>query len=167
MGKIVALHRRPSSVRLQCSACGAEANAACDCGAPYVSAASRAADALAKDPDKSDRAIADEIGVSNQTVKRARAKTTVTHVTVRKRKGKDGKTRKLPRRPEPQINDPVKEINGFHRELLGFLTDFTQRFHKWHDAAPLISKDGKAELMQAFYLCADGFAHLAQKLDGR
>lgn len=61
----------------------------------------------------------------------------------------------------------VQKINGFHRELVGFLHDFTQRFTAWHDAKPLIDEQGKATLMQALYLCADGFAHLSQKLDGR
>ncbi len=44
---------------------------------------------------KPDRAIAAEIGVSNQTVRRARRKTTVTNVTVGdgKRTGRDGKPR--------------------------------------------------------------------------
>jgi hypothetical protein len=67
----------------------------------------------------------------------------------------------------PPISDPVKEINAFHREAVGFLSSFTGRFDKWHDAGPPLTSDGKAALMQAFYLCSDGFARLAQKLDGR
>jgi hypothetical protein len=82
-----------------------------------------------------------------------------------RRTGKDGKTRKLPQRPSP--SDPVQAVNAFHRELLGFLTGFAERFDRWHDAGPLLDEDGKAALMQAFYLCSDGFARLAQKLDGR
>jgi hypothetical protein len=90
--------RWPSIARLECSQCGASANAACNCGAPYVRASARAAEAVAKTPDKSDRAIADEISVSNQTVKRARSKTNVTNVTVvKRRKGKDGKSHRSDR----------------------------------------------------------------------
>jgi DUF3102 family protein len=61
----------------------------------------------------------------------------------------------------------IQEINTFHRELVGFLNDFTQRFTTWHQADPPIDKDGKAAIMQALYLCADGFARLAQEFDGR
>jgi hypothetical protein len=61
----------------------------------------------------------------------------------------------------------VQEINTYHRELVGFLHDFTQRFTAWHQASPPIDKDGKAAIMQALYLCADGFAQLAQEFDGR
>lgn len=86
---------RRAIVRLECSACGAEANASCDCHKPYVPASARAAKAVAENPDKSDRAIAAEIGVSPMTVNRARP--TVTDDTV-ERVGLDGKVRKLPRR---------------------------------------------------------------------
>jgi len=48
------------------------ADAACNCGAPYVPAGRRAAEAVATNPEKSDRAIAAEIGVDRETVARAR-----------------------------------------------------------------------------------------------
>lgn len=83
-----------------CSGCGVSALAGCKCGVEYVPAGKRAEEAVVANPEKSDRAIADDIGVSNQTVRRARAKSTVTNVTVEKRTGKDGKTRKLPKRPK-------------------------------------------------------------------
>lgn len=63
---------RRTIARLQCSSCGAEANASCDCGKPYVPAGARAAAAVAANPEKSDRAIAADIGVSRTTVQRAR-----------------------------------------------------------------------------------------------
>jgi transposase len=65
------------------------------CGAPYVPAGTRAAAAVAKNPTKSDRAIAEEIGVSHGTVSRARA--FVSHETDDKRTGRDGRTRKMPK----------------------------------------------------------------------
>jgi hypothetical protein len=61
-----------SVVRLACSACGAEANASCSCGKPYVPKQQRAAEAVAAHPEKSNRAIAEEIDVSEPTVRRAR-----------------------------------------------------------------------------------------------
>jgi Winged helix-turn-helix DNA-binding len=71
---------------LQCTKCGAGTICACGCGVPYVgehrawaapiakvpTALERAAAAIAADPAKSNRAIAKEIGVSDQTVRRAR-----------------------------------------------------------------------------------------------
>jgi hypothetical protein len=62
---------------------------------PYVPASKRAEQAIAANPDKSDRAIADEIGVGKDTVRRVR-KATGAHAPVGKRVGKDGKARKVP-----------------------------------------------------------------------
>ena len=155
-----------SALRMECSHCGALAEARCNCGVAYIPAGDRAAAAVAATPEKSDRAIAKEQGIHRKTVVKARKKL-VQSVPVTKRIGRDGKVRRLPKRPEPKISNPTKEINGFHKESVGFLTDFTKRFNAWHDDAPMISNDGKAALMEAFYLCSDGFARLAQKLDGR
>jgi hypothetical protein len=91
--------------RLECSSCGATANAACDCGAPYVPAGVRAADAIAANPEKSDRRIAKEIGVSQPTVSKARKQSTDNSLSVDKRIGLDGKTRKLPEKISPPVAD--------------------------------------------------------------
>lgn len=159
------LKLRPAATGLRCSACGASAKAACNCGAPYMPAGQLAAKAVAASPKESDRAIGDRLGIDHKTVAKAR-KATGEKSPV-ERRGKDGKVRRLPIRPEPKISDPVKEINAFHQEVVRFLSQFTQRFNDWHDVAPAIDNDGKATLMQAFYLAADTFARLAQKLDGR
>jgi hypothetical protein len=72
---------------LRCTRCGAKTRCACGCGAPYtpahpwaaapvqpaLSALERARAAIAADPGKSNRTIAGEIGVSHETVRRARA----------------------------------------------------------------------------------------------
>jgi hypothetical protein len=150
--------------RIQCSACGATLDAACNCGAPYISPGMRAREAVAKNPEKSDRAIASAIGVSTPTVGQARAG--VKNFTSAKRIGRDGK--KYPaKKSKPKTVNPSKAINAFHKDAVGFLATFDQRFNTWLESAPIISADGKAALMQALYLCADGFARLAQKLDGR
>jgi hypothetical protein len=166
---VVALKTEKASRRaLICSKCGATAEAACDCGASYERPSERAARAIANSADKSDRAIAADIGVNQSTVTRARRASTDAKAAVEKRVGRDGRARKLPtRKPAPVISDPVREINSFHQEAVAFLTDYSQRFEAWLDRAPLINADGKATLNQAFYLCSDGFARLAQKLDGR
>jgi hypothetical protein len=78
--------------QLGCSACGATADAACDCGAPYLPAGQRAAEAVAANPEKSDRAIAAEIGVDKNTVAAARRKSGGEDSPPEKRTGKDGKS---------------------------------------------------------------------------
>jgi hypothetical protein len=80
--------------QLSCTGCGAEANASCNCGKPYVPKKQRAAEAIAANPQKSDRAIAADLGVSPMTVGRARAG--VTDVTPDEREGRDGKIYRLP-----------------------------------------------------------------------
>jgi hypothetical protein len=55
-------------IRLECIECGETADAACRCGVAYVPAGARAAKAIADNPEKSDRAIAAELGVSDMTV---------------------------------------------------------------------------------------------------
>lgn len=87
--------RKPSLAQLTCVKCGAETDAACNCGVEYKPAAARAAEAIAANPEKSNRAIAADIGVSEPTVRRAR-KSTASPDAVAKRIGKDGKVRKLP-----------------------------------------------------------------------
>jgi hypothetical protein len=59
--------------QLECVKCGAETHAACNCGKPYMPKLQRAAQAVAANPEKSNRAIAGEIGTSEATVRRARA----------------------------------------------------------------------------------------------
>lgn len=107
-----------SVVRLQCLGCGAEANASCDCGKPYVPARERAAEAIAAHPEKSNRAIAEEIGVGEPTVRRARneaaspdAPETVT--------GRDGKTYPAtkPKRPSNYEPEPGED------DLIDFIVD--------------------------------------------
>ena len=118
IGKMV--HR---SGALQCTSCGEQTRCPCGCGTPYVSehrwattgksddgqpivsALDRAKIAIAAGPEKSDRVIATEIGVSNQTVGRARQLTkdirsdVTVDVAVEKRIGRDGRRRRRPTKP--------------------------------------------------------------------
>jgi predicted transcriptional regulator len=57
--------------RMACTACGAEANASCDCGKPYVPKSVRAREIKEANPEKSTRAIAEELGLSQSTVRDA------------------------------------------------------------------------------------------------
>jgi hypothetical protein len=96
----------PIRQRLVCSECGADGEGTCRCGAPYVPAGQRAADAVAKNPEKSNRAIADEIGVDEKTVRKVRS--TADQSAVEERTGKDGKTRKMPK-AAPPVEPPTEE----------------------------------------------------------
>lgn len=147
--------------RLECIACRAPTKAACNCGVGYEWVAV----AVSADPNKSDRAHAADLGVDKKTVARARKKGggDQSPPDDDRRTGKDGKSYPAKRKNKKRVD----EINGFHRELMGFMDKFSERFKAWHKARPKIDADGKAELMQALYLCSDGFARLAQSLDGR
>lgn len=94
---------------LECPKCHATTELRCACGVEYVymRAGERAAAAVAANPEKSDRALAAEAGVSDMSIRRARqAQPTATNVEVEKRVGQDGRTRKL---PKPRKNTPRVE----------------------------------------------------------
>jgi hypothetical protein len=109
-----------SVVRLQCVTCGAEANAACTCGKPYLPRL-RAAEAVAAHPEKSNRAIADEIGVSEPTVRRAREATASGDAVDEARTGRDGRTRRHPRYdpgPKPIIQyDLIEQTMAMIKQM--------------------------------------------------
>lgn len=104
---------------MACTACGAEAYASCNCRAAYKPI-EIAAKAVAANPEKSDRAIADEIGVSHATVSRARA--TVSGETVDEpRIGLDGRTRKQPVRRRESLEEHAARLR-FEREVAAEVT---------------------------------------------
>jgi DNA-binding transcriptional MocR family regulator len=82
------------SERLRCSKCGKPA--ACSCGAPYVSKLEYIA--MHMDLNKSDRANARELGVSDKTVAKAGKQLRKNSAVETKRKGRDGKLRALPKK---------------------------------------------------------------------
>lgn len=94
--------------RMACTACGSEANASCNCGKPYVPKKQQAREAIAANPHKSDRAIAADIGVGKDTVRRAREETGACAPV--EREGLDGKVRRLPAREEPDDEDIEADV---------------------------------------------------------
>ena len=61
--------------RMVCKACGITFGAPCKCGVNYVPWKEKAADdAIAKEPQKSNRAIASDLGIGQTTVRKARNK---------------------------------------------------------------------------------------------
>jgi hypothetical protein len=97
------------NTELRCSECGAEANATCACGVAYIPAGEYARKVAAMQPGVSNRALAEQIGVSYQTVRRAR-QSVDTNVSTESRTGKDGKMYS-PRKPHkaPSL-DKAREI---------------------------------------------------------
>jgi hypothetical protein len=65
---------RQSIQRMACSACGAEANASCNCGVAYQPKSVRARAAIEANPQKSNMDIARETGADEKEVRRQRAK---------------------------------------------------------------------------------------------
>jgi hypothetical protein len=115
-------------VRLVCSACGADGQGSCQCGAPYIPKSQRAAEAIAANPEKSDRAIAAEIGVSHEAVSKVR-RSTVNLLTVdAKRTGRDGKTRKVPERAQSQRKAGPKPGQKQHQASVNSRPEDWERF---------------------------------------
>lgn len=100
---VVSLHK-PERDRLVCIACFASVEVPCDCGVEHkrMKPGELAKLAVIKHPDMSNRAIAKFVGVSGETVRRAREETSSTAtfvaVEVEERMGLDGKVRKIPDR---------------------------------------------------------------------
>lgn len=87
--------------RLQCSKCGATANASCDCGVAYLPAGEIAERALKANPEKSNAIIAAETGVAKSTLHFVRNKLADQNCTPAKVIGRDGKTYPTKYRPRP------------------------------------------------------------------
>jgi hypothetical protein len=85
--------------RLFCSKCGVRAQATCDCGASYIPARVYAERAIAAHPEKSNRAIAEETGISHETIRQVRE---ATDNNLAVRIGLDGKVRRVPRHLIPR-----------------------------------------------------------------
>jgi hypothetical protein len=83
-----------------CSKCGAKARPGCNCGVAYIPAHTFAAKAVTAHPEKSDRAIAKEIGVDHKTVAKARKSVGEKSPTA-KRVGNDGKRYSATKRMTP------------------------------------------------------------------
>jgi hypothetical protein len=104
-----------------CSDCGSARD--CDCSAPAIPKTQRAIEAIKADPDRSDRAIAKDIGVSQPIVSKARKEVEATdkQLSVEARTGLDGKTRKVPEKkaatnksPEPTLQTQPIIVNLSH-----------------------------------------------------
>jgi hypothetical protein len=160
MGAVFQIER--AIVRLSCTACGAEANASCDCGKPYV-AMEKARAAVIANPEKSDRAIAAEIGVSHPTVAKARRETTGNDLPVDERVGLDGRVRKLPQRAPRDfyaIPDDVEPSAKDYENSLLMRADHARELAE-------LPFEGRAtnEIVDAVRAAAAAWERLAQQLE--
>jgi hypothetical protein len=121
--RVMALPKKKPSM-LRCSGCGTTQEAACDCGVGYMPAGGIAAMAIARSPEKSDRAIAEEIGVGHATVSRAR-NSVVSNETPDERIGRDGKLRSATKRPKLHVvpDDEMPTLEEVEEEVQATLYD--------------------------------------------
>jgi hypothetical protein len=101
---VIELRQKKEETKFLCSACGADR--LCNCNAPAIPKAQKAIEALKTNPEKSNRAIADEIGADKVIVDRARKRLEATGdmSPVVERTGLDSKIRKVPaKKAKPKV----------------------------------------------------------------
>lgn len=173
---VIPLGRKKSLSGLVCSGCGALAPASCNCGVPYIPAASAAAKAVENHPDKSSRAIAAEIGVSPDTVDRVRKSTARNQAvagnqapggSIPRRFGKDGKTyparRLAPLRPSDSRLPPEEQRSQeFGRCAMKTLMSIQEQLHPWLESNPKLRDDAWESLYRTFSVVADAYGDWAK-----
>jgi len=138
----------PQTVRqvlpYRCSACGADRG--CDCNAPAIE---KAATALARSPEKSDRAIAKELGVDHKTVAKARreAESTGEVSPVEKRVGADGKERKT-KTPRQRKIAQNKKRQEEHAQWVERRRVFEDEVHHWVKSLGAEEAEGLQSLLE-------------------
>jgi hypothetical protein len=147
--------------QMVCTACGSEANASCNCGKPYVPKRQRAAEAIVANPQKSDRAIAADIGVDHKTVGAARRELTGEHSPV-EREGLDGKVRRLPVREEP--DDDADHEEGLRVIAARGMLNRATEAREIATVGKLEASDVTAEMIQAADDAAAAWSNVAQQL---
>lgn len=148
--------------RMSCTACGAEANASCNCGVTYAPIKERkelAAKTLVGDPSLSDREIARLTGLDKNTVAAVRedmeAGGEIHHLT--ERKGGDGKVYSLPvTRKEPDA-DKIEREN--QRNILLMNAAASVEAAVYH--GPVDEK-----IIDACRRTAEAWSNLAESLEG-
>ena len=118
--------------RMVCTGCGAEANASCNCGVSYMAKSARAAEAIKANPRKSDRAIAADLGIGSNTVRRAREDSGAPDGAGDERIGRDGKSYSIRQRvtEDPDISPKLvaeAEATGRRRIFLRCAEDAARK----------------------------------------
>lgn len=100
---------------LECSKCGKTAAAPCGCDSPYLTPFERATKAIEADSDRSNSAIAADLGIAEATVRRAREAGSSKNEreedgssgSAKKRTGKDGKKYPAKKRKKAKAKKPA------------------------------------------------------------
>lgn len=142
-----------------CTGCGAEANASCNCGKPYVPAKERVKEYDNANPGRSTRQAAADLGVSRETVRKTRAGDN--HLSPETVTGADGKI--YPARLSREI--PRSEVNEFTRESINFVKDFCFRFRAWIKQTDPLPDDAITALIRAFSVCAEEFESIRKEIE--
>jgi hypothetical protein len=123
----------PAHPLLRCTGCGVEIPAVCDCNLPYdIVKPSVAAKKYAEaHPEKSNRAIAADIGVNDKTVRQVRKQS----APETKRTGRDGKQHPAQRQPAPSTGR-VLDHQHLVQRINRFTSDYEDSVHEWLDRNP-------------------------------
>jgi|SRR5262249_30977300 len=119
---------------------------------------------LKANPEKSDRAIAKELGVSHPTVAKARA-STGNSLPVDKRIGLDGKARKVKKRAArngtpPRVNPEA--ANAYIRRALEFMTEFYSDITAWREQNQCLNSEDREALFRTLHQVGNTFSEIAQ-----
>jgi predicted transcriptional regulator len=130
-----------------------------------VTAGAAAAAAVAANPDKTNRAIAGDLGVDEGTVRKARRSVAENSATG-KRTGKDGKQYKAkkPKKAKAEPRQVDEKIAAFVSELVSVMARIS-KFQSSNKSMP--TPEMRKGLVATLYQCADRVQRLAQAIDGR
>ncbi|MCA6097637.1 hypothetical protein [Bradyrhizobium australafricanum] len=130
--------------------------------------------AIEINPAMSDRAIAETVGVSKDTIRRARDQLAQDE-PVEKRVGKDGKARKMPEQlaiasrsmAEPSKIDPkeIEQAGAFHIELMQYTENYCTRVMSWRATNEIDDEDHDC-VVRALEMAAMRLQRAAQDLGG-
>ena len=150
----------PSSISMVCTGCGAEVNASCNCGKPYEPKSVRAREAIEAGPEKSNRAIAAETGISEPTIRRAReaAASDDAPDTVTGRDGKSYPAKKPKAMPEADVEPaPIGPTQLDYNGLLKELNKLQRRHEKLLGKEPLAKDEDEGRVT------VDDFVKLSER----
>ena len=146
-----------------CTGCGAEVSASCNCGKPYEPKSVRAREAIEAGPEKSNRAIAAETGISEPTIRRAReaAASDDAPDTVTGRDGKSYPAKKPKAMPEADV-EPVP-TGLTQRDYNGLLKEYN-KLERRHEK--LLRKEPLAKDDDEGHVTVDDWAKLVEHIHG-
>ena len=141
-----------------CTGCGAEANASCNCGKPYVPKAARAEKYAKENPSASVREIAEKADVSHGTAQRAKARVS-DGTPVNGRDGKEYPATKIVIVSNDE--DQRTKIKSLSREPYQFTQRFAGSLNDWFETCPKASAEALIYLATSLHLCAEEYERMA------